>query len=347
MADMSDNRAAFELALAAAWPPAAWEDFSLVAAVSGGADSVALLRALAALKTGGHGRLVVAHFNHRLRAESLEEVRFVADLAARLGIAVEMGEGDAAAIRAHPDGLEAGARVQRYAFLRETAERIGARYIVTAHTADDQAETIIHRIVRGTAVAGLAGIHRARQMGDAVTLIRPLLDVRRSEVLAYLAAIGQAFCDDASNQDPAYIRNRIRHELLPYLAAGYNPDVAAALVRLGTTARDVNQIVESLVAALSERAVTSAVPHRAVIRCDELAGQHRHLIRELFVSLWRRQGWPQQAMTFAHWDRLAELALNDPDAMANPTAVNTTKQSLPGAIIAERNGAQLELTRLG
>ena len=94
----------------------------------------------------------------------------------------------------------------------------------------------------------MCGIHRARPLSDAVTLIRPLLDVRRGEILDYLAALGQPFCDDASNQDPAYIRNRIRHELLPYLAAGYNPDVAAALVRLGTAARDINQILESLVA---------------------------------------------------------------------------------------------------
>jgi tRNA(Ile)-lysidine synthase len=342
---MTDDRPALEVALAAAWPPAAWENFTVLAAVSGGADSVALLRAMAALKSGGNGRLFVAHFQHGLRAAADEEARFVEALAARLGLTTIVGAGDPVAIRAHHDGLEAGARGQRYAFLHEAAERIGARYVVTGHTADDQAETIIHRIVRGTGVAGLAGIHRARRLSDAVTLIRPLLDVRRSEILDYLSALEQPFCEDASNQDPAYIRNRIRHDLLPNLASGYNLDVAAALVRLGAAARDINQILESLVAELIERSVTWPTPDRAVIQCELLAGQHRHLIRELFVTLWRQQHWPQQAMTFAHWDRLAELALGAPMALLNQAIAGSTRQSLPGSIVAERIGATLELRR--
>jgi tRNA(Ile)-lysidine synthase len=335
---MKNERHALEAALAEAWPPASWEDFTLLVAVSGGADSVAILRALAALKIGGTGRLIVAHFQHGLRAAADEEARFVRALAEQLGLSTTLGAGDPAAIRAHPDGVEAGARAQRYAFLRETAERIAARYVVTGHTADDQAETIIHRIVRGTAVAGLAGIHRTRQMSEAVTLVRPMLAIRRREILDYLAALGQSFCNDASNLDPAYIRNKIRHELLPYLA-GYNHDVAGALVRLGAAAKDSNQIIESLVEGLVERCVKCPTPQRAIIDCDKLAGQHRHLIRELFVAIWRTQAWPQQAMTFAHWDRLAELAVGP-----HPEGA---KHSLPGSILAARIGAKFELKRDG
>ncbi len=333
---MKNERNALEAALAKAWPPANWLDFTLLVAVSGGADSVALLRALAALKTAGSGRLIVAHFQHGLRAAAAEEAQFVTALAKQLGLGFILGAGDPAAIRAHPDGVEAGTRVQRYSFLREAAERIAARYVVTAHTADDQAETIIHRIVRGTGIAGLAGIHRTRRLSDAVTLVRPMLAIRRAEILEYLAALGQSFCNDASNFDPAYIRNKIRHELLPYLAA-YNSDVVGALVRLGTTAKDINRIIESLVDGLIERSVKCPTPRRAIIDCERLVGQHRHLIRELFVTLWRTQGWPQQAMAFGHWDRLAELVLG-------PQAEGA-KQSLPGSINAARNGATIELKR--
>ena len=106
------------------------------------------------------------------------------------------------------------------------------------------------------------------------------------------------------------------------------PTLSAQLVRLGTTAKDINRIIESLVDGLIERSVKCPTPRRAIIDCDKLVGQHRHLIRELFVTLWRTQGWPQQAMAFGHWDRLAELVLG-PHAEGE-------KQSLPGSINAAR-----------
>jgi tRNA(Ile)-lysidine synthase len=123
----------------------------------------------------------------------------------------------------HPDGVEAAARAARYEFLQATAERLGARYVATAHTADDQAETVLHHIVRGTGLAGLAGMSRARSLGAAATLIRPLLSFRRRDVIEYLGALGQSYCEDTTNRDPAFTRSRIRHELLPLLASGLQP----------------------------------------------------------------------------------------------------------------------------
>ena len=146
---------------------------------------------------------------------------------------------------------EATARTARYAFLQETAERFGARYVVTGHTADDQAETILHRIVRGTGIAGLAGMARVRPLGPAATLIRPLLDFRRLELLAYLTDLGQPFRSDSSNSDTAFTRNRIRCRLLPELAAEYNPGVVASLVRLGRLAGEVQSVVDALVEDLA------------------------------------------------------------------------------------------------
>ena len=195
---------------AEAWPPSQWANVTVVVAVSGGCDSVALLRAMAALKAGGEGRLCAAHLNHQLRPDAETDERFVVELCGRLGVPCEVGRMDVGRLAAQAgEGLEAAARKARYRFLKQTAGRLGARFVATAHTADDQAETILHRIVRGTGIRGLAGMARARRLGHA-TLVRPLLGVRRAELQAYLDAIGQPCRHDPSNLDPRFTRNRIR-----------------------------------------------------------------------------------------------------------------------------------------
>ena len=240
-----------ESKLAAAWPPSDWADVTIVAAVSGGCDSVALLRALTAVKTGGQGRVSVAHLNHRLRPEADDDERFVVELCGRLGVICEVGHVDVAGAAAEAgEGLEAAARRCRYRFLQEAAGRLGARFVVTAHTADDQAETILHRIVRGTGIRGLAGMARVRTLGHAA-LVRPLLGIRRAELVAYLDELGQPYRHDSSNADRRFTRNRIRLELLPRLRERFNPEIEEALLRLGTLAGEAQAEIDALVGALS------------------------------------------------------------------------------------------------
>ena len=346
----------FERRLGESWPPTAWQDLSVLVAVSGGADSVALLRGLVALKQGGPGRLVAAHFDHRLRgADSDADREFVVDLCQRRGIECHLGQwspGDS--FGRHPDGVEAAARTARYAFLQAAAAQWGARYVATAHTADDQAETVLHHIVRGTGLAGLAGMSRARPLGEAVTLIRPLLAFRRSEVLEYLAALRQSHREDATNVDLTFTRSRIRHELLPLLARDYNPQVIDSLVRLSTLAADAQAAIDGLVADLAARCVKrrvggvveggaiegSADQGSAVeIALTPLAGQPRHLIRALLVGVWREQNWPLQAMGFDEWELLADMAAAKPD-QACPA-----KRVFPGGVVAERGRETLALHR--
>ena len=152
----------------------------VLVAVSGGADSVALLTALVRLQKPVESVLIVGHYNHRWRGEeSDEDARFVRELAKQYGIGFELD--CAPQTREKSTANEASAREARYRFLQQTAERRGARYLATAHTADDQAETVLHRVLRGTGIAGLAGIPRTRVLSPAVTLIRPLLAYRRAE----------------------------------------------------------------------------------------------------------------------------------------------------------------------
>ena len=239
---------ALERALVDAWPPAEWRDTHVVLAVSGGADSVAMLRAAVTAKrrAGGAGRLFVAHLNHGLRPDAAEDAAWLEALCRRLGLPIESAKTDVSQLAADQgDGLEAAARAARYDFLTQTAERLGARFVAVAHTADDQVETILHRLIRGTGLAGLAGMPRRRSLSPTVLLVRPLLAARRQDVLAYMQHIGQHFRHDTTNIDPRFTRNRLRHQLLPRLRSEFNIDVDAALVRLAEQAAESQQLIAS------------------------------------------------------------------------------------------------------
>lgn len=204
----------------------------VLVAVSGGPDSVALLHLLRALERRGQLQLAgVGHFNHLLRgAESDADEAFCRALAAAENLTFEGGRADvAAAARRAGRSVEDTARTLRYGFLREAAGRLRADVIAVGHTRDDQAETFLLRLIRGAGARGLGGI-RPR----AGPVVRPLLEVGRSELRDYVARHGLAFREDASNADVSVPRNRIRHELLPLLA-GYSPGIVRALA--GAAAR--------------------------------------------------------------------------------------------------------------
>jgi tRNA(Ile)-lysidine synthase len=306
-------------------------------AVSGGPDSVALLRGLARLRAPDCGRLIAAHFNHRLRGtESDEDEAFVVALCHRLAVPCHAGRGEGPAA-ASPDGLEAAARQVRYAFLQRTAGEHGARYVLTAHTAEDQAETILHRIVRGTGISGLGGMSRVRPLGP-ITLLRPLLGFRRADVLEYLEHLGQDYRVDSSNADLSLTRNRIRRQLLPQLAADFNPGVADALLRLGGLAREAHEALGELAVALLDRGVVQADGRVRVARTP-LGKASRYLVREVLMAVWRQQRWPLQAMGFQQWELLAEMLLNRGNLPA--------KASFPGNIEVQATEEGLELAASG
>lgn len=207
---------------------------AIVVAVSGGADSTALLDALVRLsqREGASGRLLIAHLNHQLRGEEADEdEQFVRALAARLQLPVFVERADVfERARAAKENLEATARQLRYDFLRRVAEENLAAYVLTAHTQDDQAETILMRLLRGSGAAGLQGVARVRPLSASVKLLRPLLDVTRAQVLEHCQQYGLEFRTDSSNFSAALLRNRVRHELLPVLRT-FNPRAPEALAR--------------------------------------------------------------------------------------------------------------------
>lgn len=185
-------------------------DVRVLCAVSGGADSVCLMHLL---KTAGTD-VVCAHFNHRLRgAESDRDEEFVRDLCERMGVELFTGAGDVARYAVqNAMGTEEAARRLRYDFLLETAEKCAADRIATAHNAEDNAETILMNLARGTGLRGLGGIPPRRGI-----IIRPLLQTTREEIIEYLDENGLEHVDDSTNAGDGYARNRIRHHVLPVL----------------------------------------------------------------------------------------------------------------------------------
>ncbi len=329
----------FESRLVEAWPASHWHDVTVLVAVSGGPDSVGLLRGLIAAQSGGVRRLVVAHFNHRMRGEQADQDEaFVRALSRQFGVPCIVGQREGV-LTSHGQGLELAMRRARYGFLLRTAENTGARYVATAHTADDQAETILHRIIRGTGLLGLGGIPKLRTLSPAVSLVRPMLTIGRAEVHAYLERHGQPAREDATSQDLSLWRNRIRHQLLPQLAAHYNKEVVDALLRLGKLACDAHQVLHRQADELVEACVIWEGNDGARIVCAKLAGQPRYLVRELARAIWRRQGWPQQAMGYAQWTAACSLI--------EQTAVHSVSQAVtfPGRILARADHGQLLLTR--
>jgi tRNA(Ile)-lysidine synthase len=338
-ATCSRSEAGFLAAVAAGLPATHDWTFPSLVGVSGGADSVALLLGLVRLApAGAGGRLVVAHADHGLRPDAAADRAFVEKLAASLGLPCLTTRLDLTPA-AGGEGLEARARRLRYAFLAEAAHRVGARHVMVAHTADDQAETVLHRILRGTGPAGLAGMRRSRALAEGVALVRPLLEVPRRLGREFLEATGQAWREDATNRDPHRARGFLRHDLLPRCGAGPYPAAIAALARLAgqlaTTADALASAAEHILATSGSRRGDGTV----VVAREGLGWLHPHLRSEVFVALWRREDWPQRDMTAAHYRRLAELACGDGGATVDfpggvraavgPTGITLTPPASP------------------
>lgn len=212
-------------------------------AVSGGADSTALLRLLDAVRGEWGIALVVLHFDHALRSESAEDARFVETLAHSRGLEFISERGDVTAVAAREKrNLEDTARRMRYDFFRCVASERGLTEVAVAHTMDDQAETVLARMLRGSGPAGLAGI----RIRNGV-IVRPLLGVRRKALRSYLTELGQPWREDKTNADISRERARIRTKLLPLLEADFSPHTVDRLARLGSLSSEEERFWNALV----------------------------------------------------------------------------------------------------
>jgi tRNA(Ile)-lysidine synthase len=299
----------------------------VVVAVSGGADSVALLRALdSARSLRTPLPLLVAHLNHQLRGDDSDaDEQFVVDLHARLTAAgrphLSLGRTRrdiAAEARAERGNLESVARRERYKWLAELARSHGMKHIVTGHSANDRAETVLHRLLRGSGLRGLRGIAARRELEPGLTLSRPLLSATRADILAYLHELSQSYREDASNDDLRYTRNRLRHALLPLLAEQYNPAIVRVLASLAAQAEEIYQSEEAAALALLSEAELPRAGPLLIFDRSRLLTAPRHRVREMFRLVWTRENWPVGGMDHAAWERVASVVFDDLTAVDLP-----------------------------
>ena len=255
------------------------EGDTVLVGVSGGPDSVALLHSLVTLGPEWSLRLVIAHLNHQLRGVTADhEAAFVGSLAAGLGIRCEMGSRNVAKYGAeHRLSIQEAARIVRYAFYDEGAAKYSAGKIALGHHADDNAESILMHLLRGTGPLGLTGIPPVRHG----RIIRPLIGLTRKEILAFLELGGFEYMSDRSNLDRRYLRNRIRHELLPHLKERYNPNTVCALNRLGSILRDEEDFWDKEVSRTLQNLVVDHTPDRLSLMARGLSDLHPALLRRL------------------------------------------------------------------
>lgn len=307
---------------------------------------MALLRAMHALSPSKE-LLCVVHFNHQWRgAESDLDARFVQDLSCQLGIECIVGRPSSPPEKRD----EATARKLRYDFMVKTAYSLGARYVTTAHTASDRAETSLHNLFRGTGLAGMASLVDARALDEQLVLKRPLLHCRRSEVLEYLESIKQSFRTDASNFDLDYKRNFLRQEILPKVSLQYGPDVEERIGQFADLCSEFVQWLDSLSVDFHQHChVVSQelqvdTAHEVVFEKHSLLRLPWLVVQHALTSWWHKLNWPLGEMNREHWQAIRDTY--EGRSSDNARALPLKKlRSLPGGIDLGHSGSHVYLSR--
>lgn len=305
----------------------------VVLAVSGGPDSMALLYAFYWLRGELGISIHVAHLNHMFRGkESAEDAEFVERVCGELGLPATIESRDVPAlIKGTGLSEEEGARIVRYRFLEEVAERVGSRKVATGHTATDQAETVLMRLLRGSGLRGLSGIPPVRQ--GRVTFIRPLIRVSRREIEELLRSEGIPFRIDSSNLKPVYTRNRIRLELMPLLRE-FNPRIEEVLARVGEISAEEDEFMERIAAEKLGELSTERREGYVRLKADELAQLPIALRRRIVRAAVREAKGDLLNVDFDHVESILDL-------ISSP--IPSSKVDLPG-LRAERRYSELIIT---
>jgi len=316
---------------------------TVVVGFSGGPDSVALTLILQELAGAGFPlHLHLAHLNHGLRGEESDgEEAFCRDFARQHGLAISVERADVAAEAERPGiSLETAARNIRYDFLGRVAEQAGAPAVATGHHADDVAETVLLRLIRGCGLKGLGAIAPGRPLGlrhPGIRLVRPLLPVRRSALLDFLRSKGQAFCTDSSNGDTRHTRNRIRHKLIPRLKDEFPTFSVESLCALSEAAIEATSLLEALLDERWGALCAEADEERVILHAAAFAQAAPALRKAAASRALRLLAADRNVPTLRaqHYDALSDLG----------QAEVGTEASLPGGFYARREHGQVYFGR--
>lgn len=318
-------------------------DARWVVGVSGGPDSTLLLHVLRELSVRHHlnWQLHVAHLHHGLRgAEADADAGFVRDLAARLNAAFHEEKADIrAAVEREGGSTEEVARRHRYAFLERVALRAGSESVAVAHHADDNVETLIHRVCRGTGLRGLAGMSDVRPMqtGSRIQLVRPFLPVRRKTIEALCEARGFETRTDSTNLSTEFTRGRIRTVVLPLLRSALNPNVDEALLRLAELARGMSAYLEDAAARTFDSLLVSESPGRIVLNTVALLSKQRIVQAEIVRRAVALVLGGEEELGFSHLETVLRLAEDSSSGK---------ELHLPGPVLVRKQYDRLEFRPL-
>jgi len=277
--------------------------------------------------------LVVAHFNHKLRgAESEADAGFVRSLSERLqlhlverSLQYDFDERSSTS----PQTDEAFLRRIRYRFLEKTAYEVGARYVAVGHHADDQVETVLHNLFRGSGLSGLRGMPPFRGLGQDLVLVRPMIEVWRDEVAEYLKNHQQAFRSDSSNASQIYTRNRIRNQLLPTIQEHYGRDVRSSIASAASLLGEVYDDVDLQSQRWTEKNHCNMSETSFRVSYTTESKTAWHVVQHAIVNEYHRRGWAVGNYTRRHWDSVRDFF--HPSEVAS----NTTSM-LPNNVIVRR-----------
>jgi tRNA(Ile)-lysidine synthase len=304
----------------------------VVVALSGGSDSTALLAALAQISKQLDFSIIVAHYNHGLRGtQSDEDEKYSQELAKKMGLIFVSGKMDS---KLQQKGVspEDFYRQQRYQFLNKVAEDYNAQKIALGHNIQDQAETVLLNLLRGSGLEGLKGILPIREG----KFIRPLIEVSKEEIIAFLNEAGISYCQDSSNENNIYLRNKIRLELIPYLKEKFNPKIEENLAQMAEILRQDDDFIRNSVQEALESTYIQSLPDGISLNIEYIKGLVPSIRLRLFKEILESMIPEKNGFSFSNINALERLA----------QATESGKRiSLPLAIVARREYDNIILTR--
>lgn len=305
----------------------------VLAAVSGGPDSVFLLHALCSLRRKLKlGNVFVCNLDHGIRGdESKEDSRFVKKMCGDLGMEFFHKTIDLRAKRLKELSTEELAREERYKFFKEAASKANASVIATGHTLDDQAETILMRLVKGASLRGMAGIAPVREEG-VLRFIRPLIELEKDEIIRYLDAGNISYRTDRTNLEPIYFRNVVRREIIPFLER-YNPRLKRSLFNLAEHLREDFEFIDKEKSRACQK-ITDIAGTKAEVGLRDIIQQPKAIQKEILRDLLEKAGGEVKKLSFRHWKEMEALIKHKDKG---------SSVDLPGGVRITRTAKTLEL----
>lgn len=307
----------------------------ILVGLSGGPDSVALLNVLFSLKQEYVLDIYIAHLDHRFRGEeSASDSRFCKELGRKMKLEIVCEERDVPRI-AKEKGIspEEAARFERYDFFKRVCKARSIKKIAVGHNKDDQAETVLMRIIRGSGMVGLGGMNPVKDM-QGIKIIRPLIEISRCEIEDFMKANGLAYRYDSSNKETVFTRNRIRHELIPYLEKNFNPNVKDVLANMAEVLRLENDFLERF-AKRKFRSASKIKVGEILIDIKRFKRQQEAIRKRILRAALQELKGDLRRFTYQHWKEMQELIEKRP--------VNSIVD-LPGGINIMKNRTTLSLT---